>query len=161
MINMHASSSFLYQIFSPLLSTPLWLLGPGACRSYVRWEAGYTCTGCQSLTVLTHTQKNNPVDTYTQTYRQLRVMISPACQNQQRHGEKEKNYWILLTLTLWNNPIKSCSPGRNDIMKDLSLSLLSRGCGRFVSSNRNTGRHDGRLDVCFTPQVLTHSQRLW
>ncbi|XP_044073655.1 uncharacterized protein KIAA2012-like isoform X2 [Siniperca chuatsi] len=37
-------------------------------------------------------------------------------------------------------------------MKDLSLSLLSQGCGRFVSSNRNTGRHDGRLDVCFTPQ---------
>ncbi|XP_056244505.1 uncharacterized protein KIAA2012 isoform X2 [Seriola aureovittata] len=37
-------------------------------------------------------------------------------------------------------------------MKDLSLSLLSRGCGRFVSSNRNTGRHDGRLDVCLTPQ---------
>ncbi|XP_042349976.1 uncharacterized protein LOC121948641 [Plectropomus leopardus] len=37
-------------------------------------------------------------------------------------------------------------------MKDLSLSVLSRGCGRFVSSNRNTGRHDGRLDVCFTPQ---------
>ncbi|XP_039674740.1 uncharacterized protein LOC120570452 isoform X1 [Perca fluviatilis] len=37
-------------------------------------------------------------------------------------------------------------------MKDLSLSLLSRGCARFVSTNRNTGRHDGRLDVCFTPQ---------
>ncbi|XP_033965480.1 uncharacterized protein KIAA2012 homolog [Pseudochaenichthys georgianus] len=37
-------------------------------------------------------------------------------------------------------------------MKDLSLSLLSRGCGRLVSSNGNTGRHDGRLDVCFTPQ---------
>ncbi|KAG7240425.1 hypothetical protein INR49_026996 [Caranx melampygus] len=37
-------------------------------------------------------------------------------------------------------------------MKDLSLSRLSRGCGRLVSSNRNTGRHDGRLDVCFTPQ---------
>ncbi|XP_049904890.1 uncharacterized protein LOC126393077 [Epinephelus moara] len=37
-------------------------------------------------------------------------------------------------------------------MKDLSLSLLSRGCGRFISSNRNTGRQDGRLDVCFTPQ---------
>ncbi|XP_059198353.1 uncharacterized protein KIAA2012 [Centropristis striata] len=37
-------------------------------------------------------------------------------------------------------------------MKDLSLSLLSRGCGRFVSYNKNTGRHDGRLDVCFTPQ---------
>ncbi|XP_027145430.1 uncharacterized protein KIAA2012 homolog isoform X3 [Larimichthys crocea] len=37
-------------------------------------------------------------------------------------------------------------------MKDLSLSLLSRGCGRFVSSNRKTGRYDGRLDVCFTPQ---------
>ncbi|XP_076603538.1 uncharacterized protein KIAA2012 homolog [Chaetodon auriga] len=36
-------------------------------------------------------------------------------------------------------------------MKDLSLSLLSRGCGRF-SSNKNTGRHSGRLDVCFTPQ---------
>ncbi|TKS67796.1 hypothetical protein D9C73_000880 [Collichthys lucidus] len=35
-------------------------------------------------------------------------------------------------------------------MKDLSL--LSRGCGRFVSSNRKTGRYDGRLDVCFTPQ---------
>ncbi|KAJ4921165.1 hypothetical protein JOQ06_022273 [Pogonophryne albipinna] len=27
-----------------------------------------------------------------------------------------------------------------------------RGCGRLVSSNGNTGRHDGRLDVCFTPQ---------
>ncbi|XP_071338689.1 uncharacterized protein KIAA2012 homolog isoform X8 [Trachinotus anak] len=37
-------------------------------------------------------------------------------------------------------------------MKDLSLSLLSRGCGRFVSSNKNTWRHDGRLEVCFTPQ---------
>ncbi|XP_033984831.1 uncharacterized protein KIAA2012 [Trematomus bernacchii] len=37
-------------------------------------------------------------------------------------------------------------------MKDFSLSLLSRGCGRLVSSNGNTGRHDGRLDVCFTPQ---------
>ncbi|XP_074513640.1 uncharacterized protein KIAA2012 homolog isoform X1 [Sebastes fasciatus] len=37
-------------------------------------------------------------------------------------------------------------------MKDLPLSLLSRGCGRFVSSNRNTGREDGRLDVCFTPE---------
>ncbi|XP_045910523.1 uncharacterized protein KIAA2012 homolog [Micropterus dolomieu] len=37
-------------------------------------------------------------------------------------------------------------------MKDLSLSLLSRGCGRFVSSNGNTGGHDGRLDVCFTPE---------
>ncbi|XP_070693664.1 uncharacterized protein KIAA2012 homolog [Pempheris klunzingeri] len=37
-------------------------------------------------------------------------------------------------------------------MQDLSLSLLSRGCGRFISSNGNTGRHDGRLDVCFTPQ---------
>ncbi|XP_032371282.1 uncharacterized protein KIAA2012 homolog [Etheostoma spectabile] len=37
-------------------------------------------------------------------------------------------------------------------MKDLSLSLLSRGCARFVSTNRNTGTHDGRLDVCFTPQ---------
>ncbi|XP_030283268.1 uncharacterized protein KIAA2012 homolog isoform X3 [Sparus aurata] len=33
-------------------------------------------------------------------------------------------------------------------MKDLSLSLLSRGCGRFVS----TGRYDGRLDVFLTPQ---------
>ncbi|KAI4805265.1 hypothetical protein KUCAC02_009890 [Chaenocephalus aceratus] len=38
------------------------------------------------------------------------------------------------------------------MMKDLSLSLLSRGCGRLVSSNGNTGRHNGRLDVCFTPQ---------
>ncbi|XP_031729885.1 uncharacterized protein KIAA2012 homolog isoform X2 [Anarrhichthys ocellatus] len=37
-------------------------------------------------------------------------------------------------------------------MKDLPLSLLSRGCGRFVSHKGNTGRHDGRLDVCFTPQ---------
>ncbi|TNN04449.1 hypothetical protein fugu_001478 [Takifugu bimaculatus] len=37
-------------------------------------------------------------------------------------------------------------------MKDLSLSVLSRGCGRFVSSSQNAGRHDGRLDVCFTPQ---------
>ncbi|GAA6219138.1 uncharacterized protein LOC108872809 [Lates japonicus] len=37
-------------------------------------------------------------------------------------------------------------------MKDLSLSLLSRGCGRLVSSNKNNGRHNGRLDVCFTPQ---------
>ncbi|XP_056284716.1 LOW QUALITY PROTEIN: uncharacterized protein KIAA2012 homolog [Pseudoliparis swirei] len=37
-------------------------------------------------------------------------------------------------------------------MKDLALSLLSRGCGRFVSSNGNTGGHGGRLDVCFTPQ---------
>ncbi|XP_069388589.1 uncharacterized protein KIAA2012 homolog isoform X2 [Paralichthys olivaceus] len=37
-------------------------------------------------------------------------------------------------------------------MKELSLSLLSRGCGRFISSKRNPGRHDGRLDVCFTPQ---------
>ncbi|XP_029701415.1 uncharacterized protein KIAA2012 homolog isoform X2 [Takifugu rubripes] len=37
-------------------------------------------------------------------------------------------------------------------MKDLSLSVLSRGCGRFVSSSQNVGRHDGRLDVCFTPQ---------
>ncbi|XP_034417627.1 uncharacterized protein KIAA2012 homolog [Cyclopterus lumpus] len=37
-------------------------------------------------------------------------------------------------------------------MKDLPLSLLSRGCGRFVSSKGNTGGHDGRLDVCFTPQ---------
>ncbi|XP_031158629.2 uncharacterized protein KIAA2012 homolog [Sander lucioperca] len=43
-------------------------------------------------------------------------------------------------------------PRIQDIMKDLSLSLLSRGCARFVSTNRNTGRHDGRLDVCFTPQ---------
>lgn len=40
-------------------------------------------------------------------------------------------------------------------MKDLSLSFLSRGCGRFVSSNKNAGGRDGRLDVCFTPQVLT------
>ncbi|KAK2840242.1 hypothetical protein Q5P01_013982 [Channa striata] len=39
------------------------------------------------------------------------------------------------------------------IMKDLSLSLLSRGCGRSVSSsNRSTGRREGRLDVCFTPE---------
>lgn len=45
--------------------------------------------------------------------------------------------------------------GRRDNMKDLSLSVLSRGCGRFVSSSQNPGRHDGRLDVCFTPQVLT------
>ncbi|XP_067373479.1 uncharacterized protein KIAA2012 homolog [Channa argus] len=38
-------------------------------------------------------------------------------------------------------------------MKDLSLSLLSRGWGRSISSsNRNTGRHDGRLDVCYTPR---------
>nr|XP_046260648.1 uncharacterized protein KIAA2012 [Scatophagus argus] len=37
-------------------------------------------------------------------------------------------------------------------MKDLSLSLLSRGCGRFISSSTNTGRHNERLDVCFTPQ---------
>ncbi|XP_026150741.1 uncharacterized protein LOC113123131 [Mastacembelus armatus] len=37
-------------------------------------------------------------------------------------------------------------------MKDLSLSLLSRGCGRLVSSNKSTGRQDGRVDVCFTPQ---------
>ncbi|KAI3355661.1 hypothetical protein L3Q82_004256 [Scortum barcoo] len=44
--------------------------------------------------------------------------------------------------------------GRNDMMKDFSLSLLSRGCGRFVSSSGNSGRHDGRLDVCFTPQDL-------
>ncbi|XP_070832566.1 uncharacterized protein KIAA2012 [Chaetodon trifascialis] len=36
-------------------------------------------------------------------------------------------------------------------MKDVSLSLLSRGCGRF-SSNKITGRHSGRLDVCLTPQ---------
>ncbi|CAB1422543.1 unnamed protein product [Pleuronectes platessa] len=37
-------------------------------------------------------------------------------------------------------------------MKEFSLSLLSRGCGRLISSKRNPGRHDGRLDVCFTPQ---------
>ncbi|XP_069009709.1 uncharacterized protein KIAA2012 homolog [Embiotoca jacksoni] len=37
-------------------------------------------------------------------------------------------------------------------MKDMSLSLLSRGWGRLVSSGRDTGRRDGRLDVCFTPQ---------
>ncbi|XP_060910623.1 uncharacterized protein KIAA2012 homolog [Labrus mixtus] len=37
-------------------------------------------------------------------------------------------------------------------MKDLSLSLLSRGYSRFVSSNTNAGRHDGRLEVCFTPE---------
>lgn len=41
------------------------------------------------------------------------------------------------------------------VMKDLSLSFLSRGCGRFVSSNKNAGGRDGRLDVCFTPQVLS------
>lgn len=39
--------------------------------------------------------------------------------------------------------------------QDLSLSLLSRGCGQFVSSDRHEGGEDGRLDVCFTPQVLT------
>ncbi|KAG7501606.1 hypothetical protein JOB18_003471 [Solea senegalensis] len=38
------------------------------------------------------------------------------------------------------------------IMKELTLSLLSRGCGQFVSSEGNTGGHVGRLDVCFTPQ---------
>ncbi|XP_041662297.1 uncharacterized protein KIAA2012 [Cheilinus undulatus] len=37
-------------------------------------------------------------------------------------------------------------------MNDLPLSLLSRGCGRFVASNTNTGRNHGRLEVCFTPQ---------
>ncbi|XP_035459670.2 uncharacterized protein LOC118282571 isoform X2 [Scophthalmus maximus] len=37
-------------------------------------------------------------------------------------------------------------------MKELSLSLLSRGCGRLISSKGTTGRQDGRLDVCFTPQ---------
>ncbi|XP_062258842.1 uncharacterized protein LOC133967432 [Platichthys flesus] len=37
-------------------------------------------------------------------------------------------------------------------MKELSLSLLSRGCGQLISSKRNPGGHDGRLDVCFTPQ---------
>ncbi|KAM6978389.1 uncharacterized protein KIAA2012 homolog [Tautogolabrus adspersus] len=37
-------------------------------------------------------------------------------------------------------------------MKDLSLSLLSRGCCRVISSNTNAGRHDGRLEVCFTPE---------
>lgn len=41
------------------------------------------------------------------------------------------------------------------VMKDLSLSFLSRGCGRFVSSSKNSGGRDGRLDVCFTPQVLS------
>ncbi|XP_034742133.1 uncharacterized protein KIAA2012 [Etheostoma cragini] len=46
----------------------------------------------------------------------------------------------------------SHSTRSRDIMKDLSLSLLSRGCAQFVSTNRNTGTHDGRLDVCFTPQ---------
>ncbi|CAB1422545.1 unnamed protein product [Pleuronectes platessa] len=35
---------------------------------------------------------------------------------------------------------------------EFSLSLLSRGCGRLISSKRNPGRHDGRLDGCFTPQ---------
>lgn len=39
--------------------------------------------------------------------------------------------------------------------QDLSLSLLSRGCGQFVSSDRHEGGEDGRLDVCFTPQVWT------
>lgn len=51
---------------------------------------------------------------------------------------------------LWFSQVSSFG----DIMKDLSLSVLSRGCGRFVSS-QNAGKHDGRLDVCFTPQVLT------
>lgn len=53
------------------------------------------------------------------------------------------------------NGLKADPAGRHDIMKDLSLSLLSRGCGRFVSSSGNVGRNDGRLDVCFTPQVLS------
>lgn len=43
-------------------------------------------------------------------------------------------------------------------MTDPALSLLSRGCGRFVSSNRDSYGLDGRLEVCFTPQVETHSE---
>lgn len=35
-------------------------------------------------------------------------------------------------------------------MKDLPLSLLSRGCGQFIPSD---GNKNGRLDVCFTPEV--------
>ncbi|XP_074551470.1 uncharacterized protein KIAA2012 homolog isoform X2 [Halichoeres trimaculatus] len=37
-------------------------------------------------------------------------------------------------------------------MADPSLSPLSRGCGRFVSSSRDSYSFDGRLEVCFTPQ---------
>ncbi|XP_062420861.1 uncharacterized protein KIAA2012 homolog [Pungitius pungitius] len=37
-------------------------------------------------------------------------------------------------------------------MKDLHLSRLSRGCGRFVASKGSEGRRGGRVDVCFTPQ---------
>lgn len=47
------------------------------------------------------------------------------------------------------------SQRRRTMKQDLSLSLLSRGCGQFVSSDRHEGGEDGRLDVCFTPQVST------
>lgn len=70
---------------------------------------------------------------------------------------------ILLTWNMGNNLINpyplwlSGAEGKK-IMKDLSLSVLSRGCGRFISSHRTAGHHDERLDVCFTPQVHIHLQ---
>ena len=37
-------------------------------------------------------------------------------------------------------------------MKELPLSLLSRGCGQLVPLTE--GGHDGRLEVCFEPEVF-------
>lgn len=51
--------------------------------------------------------------------------------------------------------LRRSSTRRRTMKQDLSLSLLSRGRGRFVSSTGHEGRQDGRLDVCFTPQVST------
>lgn len=51
--------------------------------------------------------------------------------------------------------LRRSSTRRRTMKQDLPLSLLSRGRGQFVSSNGHEGRRDGRLDVCFTPQVST------
>ena len=41
-------------------------------------------------------------------------------------------------------------------MRDLTLSLLSRGCGLVARSHHDS--QDGRLEVCFEPEVKKNPQ---